>query len=59
MVLAGLGWLIFLSRRSQRIFPLSIEILGVLAEGLPMLWLLVKGVNVQRWKELASVGAAF
>jgi hypothetical protein len=38
---------------------LYIEILGVLAEGLPMLWLLVKGVNVQRWKELASVGAAF
>jgi hypothetical protein len=58
MVLAGLGWLIFLSPPLAKDLSLYIEILGVLAEGLPMLWLLVKGVNVQRWKELASVGAA-
>ena len=30
-----------------------IEILGVVAEAALMLWLLIKGVNVQRWKELA------
>ena len=29
-------------------------VLGFLAELLLMLWLLVKGVNVQRWKEQAG-----
>jgi hypothetical protein len=59
MVLAGLGWLIFLSPPLAKYLSLYIEILGILAEGLLMLWLLVKGVNVQRWKEQASVRTAF
>jgi hypothetical protein len=59
MVLAGLGWLAFLSPSLAKYLPLSIEILGILAEGLLMLWLLVKGVNVQRWKEQAGVRTAF
>jgi hypothetical protein len=59
MVLAGLGWLIFLSPPLAKYLSLYLEILGVLAEGLLMLWLLVKGVNVQRWKEQAGVRTAF
>jgi hypothetical protein len=31
-----------------------IEVLGIIAEASLMLWLLVKGVNVQRWREQAS-----
>ena len=55
MALAGLGWLTFLlpplaDSLSHYILPL-----GFLAEFLLMLWLLVKGVNVQRWQEQASV----
>jgi hypothetical protein len=40
--------------------PLStyLKILGFLAEASLMLWLLVKGVNVQRWKEQAGAAAA-
>jgi hypothetical protein len=34
-------------------------VLGVVAEGLLMLWLLVRGVNVQRWKEQAGVRIGF
>jgi hypothetical protein len=30
-----------------------------IAEGLLMLWLLVKGVNVPRWKEQANARTAF
>ena len=55
MVLAGLGWLIFLilpptSHVSRR----YIEVLGIVAEGLLMLWLLTLGVNPQRWREQAA-----
>jgi hypothetical protein len=57
MALAGLGWLIFMSPLGH---PLStyLKILGFLAEASLMLWLLVKGVNVQRWKEQAGAAAA-
>lgn len=53
MVLAGLGWMIFLwpplaSSLSNYILPV-----GFVAELLLLLWLLVKGVNVQRWQEQA------
>jgi hypothetical protein len=52
MVLAGLGWLIFMSPLGN---PLSayLKILGFVAEASLMLWLIVKGVNGQRWKEQA------
>ena len=51
MALAGLGWMIFLypplaNELSRYILPI-----GFLAELFLMLWLLVKGVNVQRWRE--------
>jgi hypothetical protein len=58
-VLAGLGWLAFLSPPLAKYLSVSIEILGILAEGLLMLWLLVKGVNVPRWKEQPNAWTAF
>lgn len=52
MMLAGLSWLIFLTPLANHL-SLYIEVLGVLAEALLMLWLIVKGVNIQRWKNQA------
>jgi hypothetical protein len=49
MVFAGLGWLTYLST------PLAIYLspynlgFGVLGEALVMLWLLVIGLNAQKW----------
>jgi hypothetical protein len=54
MALAGLGWLTFLSPSLANYLLTYIEVVGVIAEASLMLWLLVKGVNVQRWKEQAS-----
>lgn len=54
MVIAGLGWLIFVMLPpTSQVIP-YIEGVGILAEGLLMLWLLLRGVNPQRWKELAG-----
>ncbi|MGA3055969.1 MAG: DUF4386 domain-containing protein [Candidatus Korobacteraceae bacterium] len=53
MAFAGLGWLIFLSPLAHHLST-YLKILGFLAEASLMLWLLVMGVNVQRWKEQAS-----
>jgi hypothetical protein len=54
MALSGLGWLTFLSPSLANYLLAHIEVLGIIAEASLMLWLLVKGVNVQRWKEQAS-----
>ena len=54
MGLAGLGWLTFLSPPLANHLSPYILVLGFLAELSLMLWLLVMGVNVQRWKEQAS-----
>jgi hypothetical protein len=53
MVLAGLGWLAFLSPPLASHLSTYIKVLGILGEGALMLWLLVFGVNVQRRKEQA------
>jgi hypothetical protein len=54
MALAGLGWLTFLSPPlANRFSPYNL-VLGFLSELALMLWLLVRGVKVQRWKEQAS-----
>jgi hypothetical protein len=54
MVLAGLGWLIFLyPPLAERLFA-YIAIVGITAEALLMLWLLVMGVNTERWQEQAA-----
>jgi hypothetical protein len=46
MAFAGLGWLIFLSPLVQYLSP-YLKVLGFVAEMSLMLWLIVKGVNVQ------------
>ena len=53
MASAGLGWLIFLSPLGNHLSTF-LQVLGFLAEASLMLWLIVKGVNVQRWKEQAG-----
>jgi hypothetical protein len=54
LALAGLGWLTFLWPPLANSLSTYIEVLGVLAEASLMLWLLVMGVNEQRWRERAS-----
>jgi hypothetical protein len=53
MAFAGLGWLTFLfPPLADYLSPYNL-VLGFLAELALMLWLLVMGVDVQRWKEQA------
>jgi hypothetical protein len=54
MAIAGLCWLTFMSPPlANDLSPYNLA-LALLVEGLVMLWLLVMGVNAQRWKEQAS-----
>ncbi len=53
MAVAGLGWLIFLSPLGIHLSTF-LKVIGFLAEMSLMLWLVIKGVNVQRWKAQAS-----
>jgi len=54
MAFAGLAWLTFLSPPlANHLSPYNLAV-GALAELSLTLWLLVMGVNVQRWKEQAS-----
>lgn len=55
MALAGVAWLAFISPSLANHLGLYIQILGILAEGALMLWLLIMGVNDQRWKEQAGI----
>lgn len=48
MVLAGAGWLLILLPQLAKHLLTPAEFIGILAEGLLMLWLLVFGVNIQR-----------
>jgi hypothetical protein len=54
MAFAGLGWLAFLSPPLANYLLTYIEVIGILAEASLMVWLLVMGVNLQRWKERAN-----
>ncbi len=58
MAFAGLGWLTFLSPPLANYLSPYILAPGILGEGALTLWLLVMGVNVQRWKERASAAGA-
>jgi Domain of unknown function (DUF4386) len=54
MTIGGLGWLTFLSPPlAKYLSPYNLAP-GILGEGALTLWLLVFGVNEQRWKEQAS-----
>jgi len=50
MAVAGLIWLIYLSPPIAHYLSPYNTASGLLGEGLPMLWLLVQGVNSHRWK---------
>lgn len=54
MALAGLGWLTFLILPPASHASGYIEVLGIVAEGLLMLWLLTLGINPERWSERAA-----
>jgi hypothetical protein len=56
-VLAGLGYLTLLWRPlAHSLYPYNLALAGP-GEISLMLWLLVKGVNEQRWKEQANTAA--
>jgi hypothetical protein len=54
MLFAGLAWLTYGSNPLANYLSPYNTGSGILGEGLVYLWLLVMGVNVQRWKEQAS-----
>jgi hypothetical protein len=54
MTIGGLGWLTFLSTPlANYLSPYNLAF-GLLGDVSVMLWLLLKGVDAQRWKEQAS-----
>jgi Domain of unknown function (DUF4386) len=56
---AGLGWLAFLSPTlGYRLFP-YLAVFGFIGAVALIVWLLVVGVDEERWKERARVAAAF
>jgi hypothetical protein len=58
MMLAGLGYLIFLwPPLGDQLFVPYIVVPGVVGEGSLTLWLLVMGVNNERWREQNEGGA--
>jgi len=57
IALAGVGWLTFLSPPLANQLLIPLEVVGFVAEASLMLWLLVMGVNAQRWNAVAVAGA--
>ena len=58
MAFAGLAWLTYVSPPlAKYLYPYNLAV-GILGETSLCLWLLVMGVNVQRWKEQAGVTEA-
>jgi hypothetical protein len=57
MIFAGLGWLTFLSPSlAKHLYPYVLAP-GVIGEGSLTLWLLLRGVNPDRWKQQALASA--
>ena len=58
LAIAGLGWMIFLFPPvAYGLFPF-IAAASALGEIPVEFWLMVKGVNIQRWKDQASTAVA-
>jgi Domain of unknown function (DUF4386) len=56
MTVAGLGWVTYVSPAfANYLSPYNLAA-GILGQESVMLWLLVMGVNIQRWKEQAGAG---
>lgn len=55
MLFAGLGWLTFLWQAFAISFSPYIFLPGIIGEGMLTLWLLVFGLNEERWKDQARV----
>ncbi|HEX8170558.1 MAG TPA: DUF4386 domain-containing protein [Thermoanaerobaculia bacterium] len=53
MIVAGIGWLAFLWPPLGMAVRMIVLPLGGIAELVLMLWLLIKGVNLERWRALA------
>jgi hypothetical protein len=58
MMFAGLGWLTFLWPPFAKYLSPYNLLPGIFGEGMLIVWLLVKGVNVERWKEQARIAGA-
>lgn len=54
LVAAGCGWVIAPFRPFDVLGVALVETFGVVAEGCLMLWLLIAGVNVTRWRDQAA-----
>ena len=54
IAIAGAGCLMFVVPPISSALLVYLEILGIVAEGLLMLWLLLLGVNGRRWSQLAG-----
>lgn len=54
LVLAGAGWLMFLWPPFALTLSTYIEVVGIVAEAALMLWLVARGVNVERWRAQAG-----
>ena len=57
MVFPGICWLTFISPELAKSLAPYNSLPGLLGEGALTVWLLVKGVDVQRWREQAGRGA--
>jgi Domain of unknown function (DUF4386) len=55
MMFAGLGWLIFLSPSFAISLSPYVFLPGIIGEGALTFWLLVRGVNEERWREQADL----
>ena len=51
---AGIGWFVFLVPLHTHFLNVSIEVFGFIAEAALMAWLLVRGVEEQKWVEEAA-----
>jgi hypothetical protein len=58
IAIAGVGWLTYLAPPLASALRTPTEVAGFIAEAALMLWLLIVGVNAQRWEERATAASA-